>query len=257
MSSSLKQTWVVWGLAAVVAALAGCSTQADEEDAASVDDEIVGGERVAATRLRNVVEVQFSAAGHAGFPGICSGTVIPPGNKVLTAAHCVTGALRPTGWRVFVGASSVGASPADFIAVTRATAHPRFGTGRNGWLENDLAVLTLARRAPVAGATLDVVLEDPVGRRATAVGFGLTRGGDRSFATAHVKRQVTVTVHGFPRSALVAGEAGASSCQGDSGGPLFLGGTVIGVSSTTATPCETGRGVWTRIDVFRDWILAQ
>lgn len=54
------------------------------------------------------------------------------------------------------------------------------------------------------------------------------------------------------------GVGGADACQGDSGGPFVVDGVLVGVTSWGRS-CALAEypGIWARVPVLLDWILAQ
>lgn len=59
-----------------------------------------------------------------------------------------------------------------------------------------------------------------------------------------------------PGEVCAFGGQGLAPCYGDSGGPLICDGVLFGIVSYAISPCAKGHpDVYTRIDVFADWIF--
>lgn len=157
----------------------------------------------------------------------CSGTMITA-NQVLTASHCVLNNMERFG--IFVGDDFNNPTVIDgssFIS------HPSVVDIEDGFLLNDLAVMTLNRNAGLP--TLPILLSKELskGDVFSIFGFGVDDSGDVSdfLRSGEMKIEETTPDIIF---ALFNGE-GSNTCEGDSGGPIvssFNGVSgIIGVTS--------------------------
>ena len=177
---------------------------------------------------------------HAGAPGdaTCSATVIPPGNRVLTARHCVDKAERRNNLRFGLGAVA-GDPNADYYDVTSVAP---YGSG-------DLAVLTLNRHTPHAGIPVRPT-PPPVGTRGEVAGYGY---GNEDAPTGR-KRLAPVEVGpGNSSTFNIRDPLVNGVCPGDSGSGVIAdvgnGREIIGVtyayepgSRSRPWRCHSGQG---------------
>lgn len=181
----------------------------------------------------------------------CTGVLVDR-YVVATAAHCVKDG-NPE--QVYFGTDPKKKSDdGTFIDVIDAEAHPKFVKKT---LTNDVAVLALAKRAPVKPVPIledgDLGDDDWVGTEIRLVGFGLTK----SNGTAGKKRVGTTTIDDVDEKTFHFTAEPSQTCQGDSGGPAFatIGGTktLVGITSFGDADCEKyGRD--TRVDVQAKFI---
>jgi hypothetical protein len=155
----------------------------------------------------------------ASAKGRCSGVVLAQ-DIVLTAAHCVQGALSPqVGNSAAIGRQPV--PPPALTPVTETVQHPLYTPTDSG--SPDLAILKLAK--PLPGPFIPAVINPKrlaEGDDLIAAGYGQTSAGDKSVGT--VLRMVLMRVSQATRNwvALVrVGEDETKGGHGDSGGPVF------------------------------------
>lgn len=181
-----------------------------------------------------------------GFAGTCSGTMIGP-RAVLTAAHCLDGAVRSV--RVWPGVGP------EFVTSTFAF-HPDFNTSS---LVFDVGVVLLNEDLGRPAASILTSRTGRVGETAVIAGFGR----DENSITTRLRAGST-TVSAATTSRIETAYAPPSSaiCSGDSGGPIFLqeGGrwVIAGISSaTTESSCNTGTNYYQGVahESVRSFIL--
>jgi secreted trypsin-like serine protease len=195
---------------------------------------------------------------------LCTATALAP-NLVLTAAHCVTGALKRA-----IKVYQTGQS----IAVARVMAHPRFSFASYAASRATADVALVKLAAPLPEIVSPVTLAEPrrvaVGETLTIAGFGVTRSGTP--IGLGIPREARLAVTGRPGSLQIrlydpatrAVRPGLGACTGDSGAPAFeidASGAprLIGVVSwSTAPNDEEGCGGLTGLTpllLYRDWIV--
>lgn len=172
----------------------------------------------------------------------CTGVLITS-NVVATAAHCVKPGPPE---QVYFGVEP-SSKKGTFIAVSDSKAHPDFDEDT---LTNDIAILVLARKAPVAPvAVLTTPFDDSFkGLPIRLVGFGVT--GDGNEANLR-KRSGTTTISSFGDDDFRFHATPSQTCNGDSGGPALaqIGDkeVVVGLASSGDSSC-TSYGRHVRID---------
>jgi secreted trypsin-like serine protease len=181
----------------------------------------------------------------------CTGVLVTK-SIVVTAAHCVDPSPPDS---VYFGAHpGAKGSGGTTIKVADAMAHPDFDEDS---LENDIAVIALASKAPVAPMkiyadsfddsfkTLDVRL----------VGFGATGQGDTGASLR--KRSGDTKIDSWTDTTFKFHAQPSQTCNGDSGGPAFatVDGeeVVIGITSSGDSDCKS-HATDTRIDAYADFI---
>ncbi len=220
----------------------------------------------------------------------CSGTLLAPGDWLLTAGHCTDGAtaanttfslgdtIGTTGGSFFVGSTT--------FDVAEVVPHPKWdGNLFKGY---DIALMRLSENVTDAVGTSGATLytgTGEVGEVGTPVGFGMTGTGLTGVTTLDgYKRAGNNVIDGFfrtpgktPRvfgmdfdnpngSTNVFGSSAAEDLEyliafGDSGGPVFIGSEVAGVNSFIVdnnagdlfADYEDYTG-HTRVSAFADWI---
>lgn len=221
---------------------------------------IVGG------HTSNISEYPWAVAliTSASQSAYCGGALIAP-DKVLTAAHCVSG-YTPGSIRVVAGRTNLTGDDGEQRTVVRSWVHPGYRSPMEG---DDVAMLYLDQ--PVPYATLPLETSQGAyraGASATVLGWGYTaeRGPSSSeLRSAEVPLVADSTCAAAfpqydPQSMTCAGDpqGGVDACYGDSGGPLVAGGKLIGLTSwgsgcgRRATP-----GVYVRVASYASDIAAQ
>lgn len=219
---------------------------------------IVGGEAENDPVIKRTV-VQLLRKTKAG-TGNCTAAAIAP-RVLLTAAHCFMDKSNDHKIKSGKGTTKV----AGYIA------HPGFkyekpttvnGTRIGAKTENDIAVVFLARDVArrdetfgLLGKETPISIDDMDGVEVTLSGYGMTKPDDRS--TLGELRSIDAGMEEMGDTNLLA-FGFFNTCQGDSGGPAYAARNgkriVVGVSSTA--DCE-GRGQFTRVSDYADWIVEQ
>lgn len=222
-----------------------------ESDDPQPSERIVGGAAVPNGKYPFVTALLDKGYGNAYDRQLCGGTLIDS-DKVLTAAHCVSG-VDARNLQTATGRTVLDSGQGQVRNVSDLVVHPRFDAAV-GTYEYDAAVITLKRPVsniqPVALATGAQDNLERAGLSATIAGWGNTEKqpasgfGDIDYPNRMQEAQVPLVAdaeasQSYPNyvSALMvaAGKVGKDSCQGDSGGPMFAqtpnGPTQIGITS--------------------------
>jgi secreted trypsin-like serine protease len=231
-----------------VVACAACAAPVEGSSGAASDDETTG------TTQQAIVNGDDDDADGAVVALLLDGKVFCTGvlvtkNVVATAAHCVS-PTPPT--QIYFG-KDPSSKKGTFIDVSGTSVHPQFDEDT---LDNDLGVVGLATKAPVA--PLNVLTKDMdssyVGKEIRLVGFGATGPDD---TTDLHKRTGSTTIQAFGDDDFRFKPGPSQTCVGDSGGPaLAMFGdheAVIGITSSGDGECKSyGRDM--RIDRYLPFI---
>ncbi|MBB5805257.1 secreted trypsin-like serine protease [Saccharothrix ecbatanensis] len=254
---------LITSLAAAVAAIALMTVapaSADTSDT-GVSPYIVGGSRVSTSTYPWVVYLTTSTGSQ-----FCGGTLVRA-NKVVTAAHCVSGRTASS-TRVVHGRDDKQSTAGRVVTVSRIWVHPSYRTASSGY---DVAVLTLGTSISSTYLPLATPSDTALyaaGTSARIYGWGTTCSGCSASryllgATVPVTSDATCRTaysNYSPTSMVCAGypNGGTDTCQGDSGGPLVAGGKLIGATSFGRGCALAGYpGVYARIASYYSTITAQ
>ncbi|MEU4743105.1 serine protease [Actinosynnema sp. NPDC023658] len=254
---------LITALAAAVAAI-GLMTVAPasaETSDTGVSPFVVGGTRVSTSTYPWVVYLATSTGGQ-----FCGGTLVKA-NKVVTAAHCVSG-RSASSTRVVHGRDDKQSTAGTVATVSSIWVHPSYRTASSG---NDVAVLTLGTSIsstylPLATPSDTALYAE--GTSARIYGWGTTSSGGSASryllgATVPVTSDATcrTAYSNYSSTAMVCAgypQGGTDTCQGDSGGPLVAGGKLIGATSFGRGCALAGYpGVYSRIATYYSVITAQ
>jgi secreted trypsin-like serine protease len=246
---------VVSAIGAVVGLLTTVPASAD------VTPFVVGGTR--ATISQYPWTVFLATTSNSQF---CGGTLVK-GNKVVTAAHCVSGRSAAS-TRVVWGREDKQSTAGVVANVTKIWVHPSYTSASSG---SDVAVLTLDRSISSAYLPLATPSDTALyaaGTSATILGWGTTSSGG-SASRYLLKATVPVTSDATCKTAysnysstsmVCAGypQGGTDTCQGDSGGPIVAGGKLIGATSWGRGCAAAGYpGVYSRIATYYNLLTTQ
>ncbi|MFD4671557.1 S1 family peptidase [Lentzea sp. NPDC058450] len=244
-----------------VTAFASIFFVAPPANASDVSPMIVGGTRASTATYPWVVYLASTSGSQ-----FCGGTLVKA-NKVVTAAHCVSG-RSASSTRVVHGRDDKQSTAGTVASVTRIWVHPSYRSATAGF---DVAVLTLDRNINSATLPLATTADTALyaaGNSALILGWGTTSSGG-SASRYLLKANVPLTSDATCRTAypqysnssmVCAGfpQGGTDTCQGDSGGPLVYGGKLIGDTSWGRGCAGAGYpGVYGRIATYNTVITAQ
>ncbi|MEV8440888.1 serine protease [Actinosynnema sp. NPDC051121] len=251
-------------LAATVAAIGLMTTapaSAETSSDTGVSPFIVGGSRVSTSTYPWVVYLATSTGSQ-----FCGGTLVKA-NKVVTAAHCVSGRTASS-TRVVHGRDDKQSTAGTVATVSSIWVHPSYRTASSGY---DVAVLTLGTSIsstylPLATPSDTALYAE--GTSARIYGWGTTSSGGSASryllgATVPVTSDATcrTAYSNYSSTAMVCAgypNGGTDTCQGDSGGPLVAGGKLIGATSFGRGCALAGYpGVYSRIATYYSVITAQ
>ncbi|EFX77151.1 trypsin [Daphnia pulex] len=244
-----------------------------------LSEKIIGGVEVVPNSLPFQVSIQRGSAGV--YTQSCGGSILNE-TTVLTAAHCVDGAVIRA-LRVVAGEHSL--NDKSGLEQNRDVAfysmHPRYTAST--W-EDDIALIVLTEPFDLSVPSAKPVnlppptseFDAPAGTVFTVSGWGTTRYGGILVSDVLLSVDVPVVAdvdcdayYGgtsqkpevYP-SMLCAGnttDGGIDACQGDSGGPLFSGSGETAVQHGIVSwgkSCAEPQwpGVYTQVSYFVEWI---
>ena len=228
---------------------------------------IVGGTTAVSNSWPWQVSLQY------GGSHTCGGSIYN-NQYILTAAHCFTGTMTPSRWKVKAGKQALSKTESGeaTYSVSDIIRHEDYKLLTNA---NDIALLKLSKPITYTDNIQPVCMPSKTagsynGEDATVTGWGATREGG---SVSNTLQQVTVPVitnsacqksysnENILDSMLCAGytQGGKDSCQGDSGGPFVHKSgdkwTQIGVVSWGYGCAQAGYpGVYTRVSSYIDWL---
>ncbi|GAA1300045.1 hypothetical protein Psi02_21870 [Planotetraspora silvatica] len=231
--------------------------------------QIVGGSTTTISAAPYIVQLWYQDPRDPGFVLFtCAGTMIAP-NKVLTAAHCVSGLDWVHKGEVAGGVSTLDADNYKWSFVKRQWVNPSYNKNT---LDNDIAILTLSKALPLSVAPIAMGTDTALyktGTNATVFGWGTTTSAPDAH-TSNVLKKATLPIHSnsacnaalrdpsagdqfIDGHMVCAGPPGTgndstttSTCPGDSGGPLLVSGKVVGIVSWGIGIQDPSTGEWVK-----------
>lgn len=192
---------------------------------------------------------------------VCGGSLIAA-QWILTAAHCVEGALDQM--VVELGSSSPG--DGDLIEVDGSWVNTKYSRTQ---MTNDIALLHLKTPATQKPVALTIADDSKLRKRMLLYGWGLDETGrapdDLAFtAQDDLTTSASKYFRTFSTKTMIAAgrydkktKKFSGACNGDSGGPLVSTGTpkLLGIVSYGAVKCTADApGVYMRVASFLSWI---
>ncbi|XP_021698904.1 chymotrypsin-2 [Aedes aegypti] len=217
---------------------------------------VVGGHEAEPGSAPHQVSLQ-GLFGHS-----CGGSII--GDQwVLTAAHCVVGAILPL-FQVLVGTNSLKEGGRKYKA-SKFIVHNRYN---NPQFHNDIALVKLAKKLEFSDGVKSIEYSnEPVPENAilTLTGWGLTSTNGRiptklqTIDLKYISNEECKQLHGGGSEVSIGHictltKTGEGACNGDSGGPLTYNGRLVGVVNF-GVPCAKGfPDAYASVSYYYDWI---
>ncbi|XP_068082747.1 mite allergen Der p 3-like [Anabrus simplex] len=237
------------------------------------NNRILGGEDAEITEFPSMARLQRIS------PNSYCGATIISDRWILTAAHCVDGAL-PVDITVTVGSKyTMGWFGGSSHQASKIVTHEEYLLKEiNGILydsENDIALVEVEKPFPLNNLTINAArlpLQDEdttEGTTVTAVGWGRIEGDNFTTVLQKVNLKIVSRQECERNSLLMVDERNlcvADSrrekgiCKGDSGGPLFKNDEVVGITSIGLAHCRSfflifiPGTTFTKVAYFRHWI---
>lgn len=252
---------------------------------------IVGGRRANIKNYPFLVAIITTQRSNSFDDCLCSGTILNP-KWILTAGHCLYKDSQKMKMYDIYALSIVAGSTncynldesAQIIRIKSYTVHPNFVMKEkdgSATSKNDIALLLLEDDIQYGYLIKPVNLITPIvlhksnllqssGTQCEAMGWGLQNESDLSGPSELYKVNLPIMVNQKCAILLQRNKIEVNNdqiictldpaghkdvCQGDSGGPLICNGYQVGVVSL-GSGCANANSpnVWTRVDVYHEWI---